>query len=268
MNDENSYKIPILIGVLAAILFMLSHPILTALGLGWSVFIFTLFFMRLGKSLPIIELMLLIAVLQWIVGARIAYSLEFDHFKYFMYVSETDYMRLAVPGTIIFSSSILIFMPKQDFKQLNHTITQWVIKSGRIPYYLILFGFLSEYIGPYVPSTVGFVFYLLSSFQYVGLALLLFKPNNKGKWTWFLLIMSILTISSITRGMFHDLFLWSALMVSFVVLQFNWGWSRKLILIFAGFLAAFLVQSVKGQYRSEAKETAKDESGFGKFVDA
>ena len=44
------------------------------------------FIRALGKRVPILELMLLIAGLQWIVGPIIEYGSPSLHYKYYMYV--------------------------------------------------------------------------------------------------------------------------------------------------------------------------------------
>lgn len=167
-----------------------------------------------------------------------------------MYVEEAEYMRLAVPGVIAFSLGVFVFFPKYSFKQVNYRLQKLVIEHKNIAFKLIAIGLISTYIGPYMPSVIGFVFYLTSAFQYVGLALLLFNPQSKTKWNWLLLIMGALTISSIIKGMFHDLLLWSALLSSFVFLQFRLKFVSKVAIIFLGFVAAFFLQSVKGEFRS------------------
>ena len=207
--------------------------------------------MRLGNSFPVLELMLLMASLQWIVGAKISYASEFEHFKYFMYVEEAEYMMLAVPGVIAFSLGVILFFPKYSFAQVNYRLQKLMVEQKNIAYKLITIGLISTYVGPYMPSVIGFVFYLMASFQYVGLALLLFQSQSNAKWRWFFIIMGALTISSITKGMFHDLLLWATLLFSFVIIQLRIRFFGKLSFIFLGLMVAFLLQSIKGELRSQ-----------------
>ncbi|MCG8308080.1 MAG: hypothetical protein MI975_11865 [Cytophagales bacterium] len=205
------------------------------------------------------ELLVVVAGLQWVFGAWIAYVSESDHWRYFMYVEEGEYMKLAVPGLICFSIGIFIFYPKLSLQDINVNLQQFVQGNGKIAYWLVIIGLISTYIGPYAPVGFRFVFYLISSFQYAGLALLLFKRNNRSKWLWFVGIMGLLTTSSIIKGMFHDLFLWSVLLSSFVIIQLRLGTSAKILFITLGFLAAILVQSIKSQYRLLASELNEEE---------
>jgi hypothetical protein len=251
---------PLLFGLcIGLLLFLFQFSFYVAFGLGWTVFLFTLFFQRLGESLPLLELMLLMAALQWIMGARIAYAYEAQHFKYYMYVPEADYMQLAVPGTFFFSLGVLFFAQRQSFNELNETIKRWLSLYPKAPYYLIIGGFIAVLSLPYIPTAFRFLFYLIGSFQYAGLALLLFQSNRNYNWFYFLIILGSLTITSIIRGLFHDLFLWSALMMSFVLLRNNWGWFAKMLIVTFGFLIAFLVQSVKAQYRENFADASIDE---------
>ncbi|MCK5367335.1 MAG: hypothetical protein KAQ62_02255, partial [Cyclobacteriaceae bacterium] len=97
-EQSRNLKTALLIAALFTFYLLFNEAFITAAGLGWCLFLFLLFVMRLGKSFPVLELMLLMASLQWIVGAKISYANEFEHFKYFMYVEEAEYMQLVVPG--------------------------------------------------------------------------------------------------------------------------------------------------------------------------
>jgi len=250
-DDKLSFQTPLLLGTIFTLFFLFSENFLTAIGLGWSVFIFFLFVSRLGKGFPVLELMLLMAAAQWIVGAKIAYVQDFEHWKYFMYVNELEYMKLAVPGAITMSLGVFLFYPRYSFSKMNKRLRDFMSSNKRLAYILIIFGLMSDYVGPYAPASLGFVFYLTKSFQYVGLALLLFAPRSGTNWYWFIGVMGLLTISSIIQGMFHDLILWSALLFSFICIRLelsSWG---KFSYIVIGLMAVFLIQSVKGEYRGQ-----------------
>ena len=61
-------------------------------------------FNKLGQSLPVIELLLAIAGLQWILGPIISYGSEVSHYKYYMYVPQETYMAFVVPAFVVFST--------------------------------------------------------------------------------------------------------------------------------------------------------------------
>ena len=134
-----------------------------------------------------------------------------------------------------------------------------MLEHKRIAYILIAIGLASTYIAPYVPAVVRFILYLTASFQYVGLALLLFQPQSNTKWRWFVLIMGLLTISSIRQGMFHDLLLWSALLFSFVAIQLRLQFFGKIALILSGVLFASALQGIKAEFRSQLRGKSTEE---------
>lgn len=266
VKDQISLQTPILISLAATIVLLISQSFLTAVGLGWTLLLFLLFTYKLGKGLPVLELILVMAGLQWIVGAWIAYLNESNHWRYFMYVDESEYMRLAVPGLICFSIGIWLFSPSYAFKKIDAQLGELIKNHSNIAYILIIAGIISLYLGPYVPPVLRFVLFLSQSLQFVGLALLLFKPANRSKWMWFFGVMGFLAINSIIKGMFHDFFLWSVLLSSFVVMQLNLSMKGKLILIALGFMSATLVQTIKGQFRSST-EGLEDQQKVEIFTD-
>ena len=66
------------------------------------------FISRLGNGLPILELMLLIAAAQWIMGPLIEYNLPNLHYKYFMYVDQQQYMSYVVPAFGAFAIAVYL----------------------------------------------------------------------------------------------------------------------------------------------------------------
>ena len=66
------------------------------------------FISQLGKSLPILELMLFIAAAQWIMGPLIEYNLPNLHYKYFMYVDQQQYMSYVVPAFGAFAIAVYL----------------------------------------------------------------------------------------------------------------------------------------------------------------
>ncbi|NJN28578.1 MAG: hypothetical protein HC819_22680 [Cyclobacteriaceae bacterium] len=176
-------------------------------------------------------------------------------------MDEEAYMGFVVPGVIAFSLGILIFAPRYSFTKTYEDIQKLVTEQPKLAYRLIAIGLISTYLNPYMPAAIGFVLYLTAAFQYVGLALLLFQPHSKKKWIWFAAIMGALAVSSIVKGMFHDLILWSVLLFSYVLVQFKVNFLGKLLIILAGLAVAALIQSIKSELRSN-----KEEQGTGQRI--
>jgi hypothetical protein len=223
----------------------------TAIGIVLWLYIFFLFVSKLGETIPVLELMLLMAVSQWILGPIFDYFLGIDHYKYYMYVSEPAYMNYVVPATLAFIIGVHA-IPKNTVAlyQINEKLSRLLQAYGNIPYYLIGIGLIAPYAMMFVPASLRFVFFLLANLKYIGLVYLLFQQGKAGSWlVW--VIMGLTFVSSVQSGMFHDLILWTVLMVTFLAMKFQWGTLKKVAVIFLGFTFAFLVQLVKQDFRQQ-----------------
>lgn len=244
---------------IALLVLLAFNPFLVAVGLAFTFYLFLNYIDKLGKTLPILELMLLIAALQWILGAYIAYRIEYEHWKYFMYVESERYFGFVVPGFIAFAGGIFLFKPSFSMISINKKLEELIDKMPTLPFVLIALGFIGPIFFSFLPATFRFVGYLLSNVMYAGVALLLFKRNSKNKWLILGTIMALTFVNSVAKGLFHDLILWSALLGSFVFVQWQLSFSKKLTLILVGLLFAFFIQIVKSDYR-EASELADSTS--------
>ncbi len=232
----------------------ISKTVLTGLGLGLFAYLFILYIRNLGKTLPILELLLIMAAAQWILGAFLSYRLDFEHWKYFMHVPENQYMLLAVPGMMAFLFGLLFFKTKLPFENLYAGLKKLSNEQPKLGLYFIISGLMAPYLQGFLPVSLGFFFYMFSNLKFLGAALLLLRDNYPSKIRWMTLVMSLTLLDAIKRGMFHDLILWSALLVSFVSLEFQWGYRRKIGLIIVGIVFALLLQGIKGEYRGQLGE--------------
>ncbi len=248
-TGQFDWRNALVVGAFAFPILLIVNEPLTALGISWFVFLFALFIIRLGKTIPIMELMLLIAGLQWIVGARTGYILNDDHWRYHMYVPEFEYMSLVVPGTIAFSLGVLLMIPKHDFDQVHNDLRLYSMSKPKVAYTMIIVGLVAEIYSPYKPASIGFLIYLIIGFKYVGLALMLFSTNSKMKRVWLVIILGILALNSIYLGMFHDLVLWGALISCFLFLERQYSVRAKILIIGLGLFLMVVLQSAKGEFR-------------------
>ena len=131
-------------------------------------FIFIRFINQIGKSFPVIELMLLIAGVQWIVAPIISYRSNLDHQRYYMYVGELEYMSYIVPAYIMFSGIILIKMRRIEYSSLSkfYQYSDYAKK-------LVIISVISDVLSIIAPSSLAFVFFLLSQFKFIGAGILL-----------------------------------------------------------------------------------------------
>ncbi|TDQ19363.1 hypothetical protein DFQ04_1184 [Algoriphagus boseongensis] len=204
------------------------------------------FIRELGKSLPILELMLLVAGLQWIVGPLIEYSFPTLHYKYYMYVEEPVYMGYVAPAYFVFSAVLLIglrkkwkyFIPLEDLGFYSrYGIFLFLVGLG--------YDLLSGYLG-----FLGFLGYIISNLKFVGAIILFFSPKLSLRRIFYLMIL-FLFYRSLTTALFHEFILWSAFF--FIFWAYQYKPSIKIILttfLLAGFFLLTL-QSVKAAYRSQ-----------------
>ncbi len=157
--------------------------LVTALGLGLFTFVLFDFVKKIGKTIPILEALLLISCLQWILGPYIDYVTKYKHYKYYMYVPEQTYMNLVVPSLFLFALPLYYFSSRIDYAFYLQRIRRIKI-SDRTAMALVVAGFASDVIGRFAPGSLGFVFFLASGIKFVGL-LYLFYSNSKRKWIFF-----------------------------------------------------------------------------------
>jgi len=210
------------------------------------VFVAYKFIGELGNSIPVLELMLLVAGLQWIVGPLIEYASPSLHYRYYMYVDEEVYMSYVVPAYFVFSFIVFIALKRSSryYLELEH-----LIYYSRFGLYLVLIGvafdLLSEFLG-----FLGFLGFIISNFKFVGAIILYFSPDKKSRKLFYMMIL-LLLYQSLSNAMFHDFVLWSVFFYMFWAYRYKP--SIKTILSTIGISILFLVslQSVKVAYRSE-----------------
>lgn len=202
---------------------------------------------QLGKSFPILELMILVAGLQWIVGPLIEYASPSTHFKYYMYVSQTVYMSYVVPAYAIFASVILIGIKQFSDLKLRIEDLKYYEKQGLI---ILFIGIFFDFFGSNLPGALGFVAFILSNFKYVG-AIILYYSERKKYRSFFYFVLLYLLFISISRALFHDFILWSVFFYMVWAQRFKPSFTTKLTTFaIAGFMLVTL-QTVKSVYRSE-----------------
>lgn len=222
------------------------NSIWSLIGLLAVAYISSKFLMEIGRSIPVLELMLTIAGLQWIVGPIIEYNTTFEHYKYFMYVEEGNYMEFIVPGYIVFTLTILR-KKSIELSKLNklEDLSQYLVKYG-----LLIFsvGLIADIVKKPAPLSLSFLFHILRNFKYVGVLVLFY--SGKRKYFYFsLLAVLYLFYSSLVSGLFHDFILWSIFFVFIWASKNKPKLKTKLVIILVGITFAFTIQAVKSNYR-------------------
>ncbi|RCW90251.1 hypothetical protein [Winogradskyella arenosi] len=204
------------------------------------------FIKALGNSIPILELLLLIAGLQWIVGPYIEYRTSFQHFKYYMYVDEVEYMQYAVPAYL--TMMIVVFIGLSKLKKKQFPIDTFYQYSN-YAVILVAVGFISEIIRSVAPGGLKFIFFLLANFKFVGAILLFFSKKKWHRYVFFLAII-LLVFTSLKNALFHDLILWSTFFYMFWAYKTKPSFKLNIIILITGFFISTMIQAVKSDYRT------------------
>lgn len=217
--------------------------IYTILGLFLAIIISWFFFKEIGKTIPVLQIMLFIAALQWVVGPVISYTLEVKHFKYYMYVDELTYMSYVVPGLLAFFIAISIFIKKVKIPVATNYFQY--ASYGRI---ILIIGIISDLLLFIIPSSLAFVFYLMAQFIYVGAGILLFSRRRIER-IYFFIALVYLIARSISSAMFHELILWSIFLFFIWAIKSKPTKLTKSLIIASGLIAIVSIQIVKARYR-------------------
>lgn len=219
--------------------------LLTIIGLGLVLVVARSFINALGKRLPILELMLLIAGLQWIVGPYIEYNSDYHDPKYFMYVDQDTYMGFVVPAYALFMTLIFLisrgnYINKQDILDFK--------KYSQYGVTILFIGVFSELFGFIIPGALSFLVFLLAGFKFVGAIILYFSEVRLHRYLFYGSIL-FLAYTSLKDALFHDFILWSAFFYMFWAIKTQPTPRLKLMTITGAFLMLTIIQSVKADYR-------------------
>jgi hypothetical protein len=237
---------------------------ISSLGLSFSLYLFLEFTKRLGKELPLIEFLTLIASFQWIVGAKIGYNIGKTHYKYYMYVEEDLYMTYVVPGVVLFYLGLNLFRTDLKIKSAIDFLRNNFEASIAIARTLLIIGLLSFFISKNVNvPAAAFILYLANLILYVAVIhfIVLFP---KRKWLIFLGSLSFFFFFSLDSGLFHDLIITASFLLFFMFSE-KTSLSLKFSLLLLGFSAMYVIQLVKSDYRQIIWDSAKGVSPIEAF---
>lgn len=186
---------------MALFLFLVTNGnyVSSSFGLALSLYIVLLFVNNLGKTIPVIEFMALLFVIQLILSPYYSYLTEFEHLRYSMAVSEDVYMGITVPLIFAFYLSAIFF--RRKFYIDHEKLSDFLNRYPKFPFFLISIGILSLVLARIIPLSLAFLIHLSSFLLYVGAIAIIFS-DSKNKWKIFFAIMLIPLFSSIYSGMF------------------------------------------------------------------
>lgn len=235
--------------------FWLDLSWLSLIALAITLHQFLILFYSVGAVIPIRYLAGAFMCLQMLLGPTLAYNgldAYQDNVVYRMKISEMDYLSYVIPATVLFIVGLHITAGKLRGEVLDvSAIARFIDKSGNLPYIFIAIGFLSTYIRGFFGSELGFVFYLLSSFKFIGAFMLILGTKHLKTWVLVLVFGSIIA-TTLQTAMFHDFLTWLIMLGAVLAVKFNPSILFKALTAFGFITLAVVIQQVKGDYREAA----------------
>ena len=224
---------------------------------------------KIGKEIPIKELMIVILSLQLLISPLIAYHYYNNQMEFEMYIEENVYILFVLMYIIAFS--IGLFLP--IFRLKNETKFE-VFKlekddnNGTIGLFLIVFGFITYFLAPFMPASLKFVFYLFSYSRLIGAFFIIFS-NLRRKYLITALVYGHFAYIIISTTLFYDLIIWGFFLYMILEIRLQSSFPRKLLIITIGAIALMFLQSIKSDYRKEVseKDVFSETSNFETFVE-
>lgn len=217
-----------------------------------SLYQFGLLFDSIGHVIPVRYLLGSFMCLQFFIGPAFAYN-GLENYAYFMYqmrVPAAEYFSYAIPSVCAFIVGLHLFAGNLDGEVVDEKrIKIFVQNNLKVPYIFIVLGFLASVLSTFFSSEFGFVFYLLGSFKFIGLFLLILGSERLRPVPMAIVIGSIIS-SSLGSGMFHDLLTWIIFTAAVFAVRYKISFNLKVIGAAGFILLALAIQLLKGSFRN------------------
>lgn len=227
---------------------------------------FILLFNAIGFVIPVRYLFGAFMCVQFFVGPSLAYNGldQYQYFHYKMKIPEHEYFAYAIPAVMSFILGLHSFAGKLNGEIIDEKqIILFVNRNRQLPYWFIGIGFVTSVVAGFFGSELAFVFFLLGSFKFIGLFLLVIGTRNL-KILPLVLVISSIVGSSLVNGMFHDLLTWTIFIGSVFAIKYKFGLNIKLIGCAAFIFLVLTIQLLKASYR-DATGSGREEAGVETF---
>jgi hypothetical protein len=202
--------------------------------------------------------------LQMFVGPTFAYNgLDKYQYAYFvMKIPEAQYFSYVMPAVICFIIGLHITAGKLKGEVPDEEGIRRFADSHRdLPYWFIGIGFVSSFVSSFFSSDLAFVMYLLGSFKFIGVFLLILG-SKKLKILELVLVYGSIVLSSLGNAMFHDLLIWLIMLGAVLAIKYKPGFNTKWVVCLSFILLAVIIQQIKETFRQTA---IQGESGLESF---
>jgi len=176
-----------------------------------------------------------------------------------MQIPEAEYFSYALPAIICFITGLHIGSQLKGETLNVDAITSFIEKRPKLPVTMIAIGFFSSFLAQFISSEIGFVFYLLAGFKFIGVFMIICS-NSKMKLAPMIIVYVSIISSSLGEGMFHDLIMWILFLGLFYAIRYKPSTIFKLIFTIVFLIVITLIQVLKADYRSSIR--SGDEAGL------
>lgn len=240
-------------------------PLLCFIALMIAAFQALLVFYSFGYLIPVRYLAGALMCLQMLVGPSFAYMGldEYQYFKYKMQVSQWEYFSYAIPAVVCFIIGLNVNSRLRGEALNTKAIQLYVKQNPSLLYIFIIGGFLASVVSAYFGSSVGFVFYLLGGFKFIG-AFMLIIGGVRLRPLPVIIVFGSIIVSSINSTMFHDLITWLIFLLAILAIKYRPPVIIKAAIGFVFVMMIVVLQQIKGIYR-EATAYGSQDRNLDKF---
>ncbi|MBV6440284.1 MAG: hypothetical protein DYG98_10775 [Haliscomenobacteraceae bacterium CHB4] len=275
MNNKIRILIFIVCGILFAALFFhyeLSwyESLSVVLPAGYLIYFVTI----LGKKIAILEVIIMLALLQWLFSAVITYQIFNEYndlaflWKTFMNIPAEEYFAFVLPGTLMMIAGLkfpVTWTKTYDHRTLIARAKEHLHERGHIGLWISAIGAAVFFFVPFMPQVMRGAVNFFAQLLYVGLFYILFSKKSKYKGLLLVFVLSITLLNSIMTGMYGELVLWGTLFIIMYLMEYPVSVKRRIGVLFLAVFTILLLQSIKHEYRKETwgpDESRKADFGF------
>lgn len=217
------------------------------------------FFLKVGSGIPIKQLILLIAYIQWAIAPILSYHYFTDSVFYYMQIPESQYMGYIFPALLFFTIGLFIPISKSNDSSVSQIVAGFfidrenLISRGKFLFYI---GLASTVFGPFFPTIISFALFLTSKLTFIG-AFYLFAVKVKYKYLYLLGAFMPIVVASAQSSVFHDMFLWGGFLFIVYGLLDQIQLTKKLAFVVLGIVTFLFVQVIKQDYRGAIRDNVR-----------
>lgn len=214
----------------------------------------------LGKRIAILEVIILLALLQWLLSAVVTYRVFNEYndlaflWKTFMNIPPGEYFGFVLPGTLMLIAGLVFpvtWSKTYDHRALIDRAKEHLLERGNIGLWMSGIGAAIFFFVPYMPFVLRGVVNYFAQLLYVGLFYVLFSKKTRYKGLLLAIVLSITLVNSVMTGMYGELVLWGALFVIMYLIEYPVSATRRIFVLGVSVVVILLLQSIKHEYRLE-----------------